>query len=378
MQSTQQEKISSTKFIGDTLDSLDIGSWEWHLKTNEVQWSENMASFFGLKSIDGQLSTTREHCLSYVHRDDIERVRSDFDRCIKTRSRLKIEYRVVKPNAQIQWVQSRGYVKLSAEGRPTCMLGVMLDITTRKENEYKLKKDHELTEEKNEMKSKFLLRLSHEIKTPLNAIIGFSQLLLEDEDLNAEHQAILQKIMNAGTHIDGLVDDSLEISQIESGRVAMQAADYPLHELLTECCDIMMITALEHEQSIQLDIVAASNLYVHVDRKRFIQVILNLLSNAIKYNVPQGKVRIHCSQGTSKVLIGVEDTGIGLTSEQQDKLFQPFQRLGAEASTVQGTGIGLVITRQLVELMRGTIFVSSQAGKGTTFYIELPTDTIPG
>ncbi|HJV67882.1 ATP-binding protein [Ideonella sp.] len=230
-------------------------------------------------------------------------------------------------------------------------------------------------ESANRAKSEFLASMSHELRTPLNAIIGFGQLLASADTaaLTAERgHVFVDHIVSAGRHLLSLINDVLNLAQIEAGRLSLSLEGIELGELLAECRS--MTEPLAQRRHIRLVFPSAVDATVHADRTRLKQVLLNLLSNAVKYNRDGGSVVVHCAPITSDNLrISVQDTGIGMLPEQLQSLFQPFNRLGQETGTHEGTGIGLVVTRHLVELMGGELGVSSTPGAGSLFWVDLRT-----
>lgn len=225
----------------------------------------------------------------------------------------------------------------------------------------------------NRAKSEFLSSISHELRTPLNAVIGFGQLLeAGGAALTPEvHAGYVGHIVEAGRHLLGLISDVLDLAQIEAGRVSLQPAPVALGPLLDECA--AMLAPLAQTIGVKVVLSVHCTEEVWADRARLKQTLLNLLSNAIKYNRLQGRVEVGCSPVVGGGLrIEVRDTGIGLDEAQLERLFEPFNRLGQERGRIEGTGIGLALTRHLVEMMGGRIGARSQAGAGSVFWIELP------
>ena len=222
-------------------------------------------------------------------------------------------------------------------------------------------------------KTEFLSRMSHELRTPLNAVLGFAQLLQIDprHPLDATQDKHVDHIQRAGRHLLAMINDLLDITRIESGVLALSLEPVPLAALAEEVVAIVQPMAIDSGVRVLVSLEPVG-LHVRADRVRLRQVLLNLLSNAIKYNKADGRVDVSARQSGGEVEIGVADTGAGLTPEKLARLFQPFDRLGAEAGPVEGTGIGLVIVRGLVQRMGGRIDVASEPGVGTVFTVALP------
>lgn len=244
------------------------------------------------------------------------------------------------------------------------------DITVRKQAAAAVHAAKEEAERANHAKSEFLSRMSHELRTPLNAILGFGQ-LLESDELQADQQESVGHIVSAGRHLLDLINEVLDISQIESGGMALSMEPVSLPTLLNDVA--MLVGPLATERQIRLIDLHDRNgeLFVTADRQRLKQVLLNLLANAIKYNRQEGEVRIVVQSGSDSVRIEISDTGIGLPPEKLARMFTPFDRLGAEQTNVEGTGLGLALSKRLVQLMGGIIEVASEAGVGSTFAVEL-------
>ncbi len=233
-------------------------------------------------------------------------------------------------------------------------------------------------EKANLAKSEFLSSMSHELRTPLNAVLGFAQLMASEVPAPPLHQQrSIDQILKGGWYLLRLINEILDLAMIESGKVTMSHESMSLSDVLQDCQD--MIEPQAAKRGIKMSFPKLGKLYyIHADRTRVKQVMINLLSNAIKYNTPGGAVIVQCiAQGEERVRVSVKDTGAGMSPQHLAQLFQPFNRLGQEDSGEEGTGIGLVVTKQLVELMGGTIGVESSVGVGTLFWVEFEASASP-
>jgi PAS domain S-box-containing protein len=227
----------------------------------------------------------------------------------------------------------------------------------------------------NAAKSEFLSSMSHELRTPMNAILGFAQLLQRDkkEPLSIRHKDRVDQILKGGEHLLRLIDDILDLSRIEAGGVSISTEPVGVIEVLGEVRTTLESLAARQGIRVELNAVPADLPMISVDRTRFAQILMNFGSNAIKYNRPSGKVTFSVSTPTPERLrVTVSDTGLGIPAERQDKLFQPFQRAGQETGPIEGTGIGLVITKRLAQLMHGEVGFRSVSGEGSEFWVDMP------
>jgi PAS domain S-box-containing protein len=250
--------------------------------------------------------------------------------------------------------------------------------SVRKAVELALNDAMDVAEKANLAKTEFLSGMSHELRTPLNAILGFAQLMESGNPTPTPAQKRnLDQILKAGWYLLELINEILDLSLIESGKVTLSHEPVSLVEVMLECR--AMIEPQAQKRNISMTFPRLESTYfVEADRTRVKQVLINLLFNAIKYNKPGGSVAVECLQVDDKTIrIAVRDTGPGLAPEQMAQLFQPFNRLGQQDGAEEGTGIGLVVTKRLVELMGGTIGADSTVGVGSTFWIELRLTTAP-
>jgi CheY-like chemotaxis protein/two-component sensor histidine kinase len=212
--------------------------------------------------------------------------------------------------------------------------------------------------------------MSHELRTPMNSILGFGQLLARKE-LPADQRKAVDHIMKAGQHLLNLINEVLDIARIEANRQHLSPEPVRVRTALQEALSLLRPLAVQHGTTIDPDVEIDGEVYVQADRQRFAQVLLNLLANAVKYNVRGGRVWLTCDDRGDRLRITVHDTGRGIAPDRINDLFTPFARLGAERSEVEGTGLGLALSKRLIEAMNGAIGAESEPGVGSRFWIEL-------
>ncbi len=284
----------------------------------------------------------------------------------------------------------RGVSYFNTASEPIRSVGTVQDVTMLKQTEMALKQLNDELEERvqqrtellfqakeeadraNSAKSEFLSRMSHELRTPMNAIMGFAQLLETDDEtpLTLDQADNVAEIRHAGRHLLELINEILDLARIETGRLALSMEPVEVPLLITECMGLLQPLTLERGIELTLDKDGVST--VQADRLRLRQILLNLLSNAIKYNCNKGRVLISCRVvGAGKVRIALHDSGRGIAAEALPRLFKPFERIESAYDGIEGTGIGLALSKRLIEAMGGRIGVESIVGTGSTFWIEL-------
>ena len=354
------------------LEGAGDGVWDWEIGRQEVFFAPRWKSMLGFE--DSEMGNRPNEWVDRVHPDDRQHVFSSFiDYCHSGQGIFQAEFRMRHKAGHHIWILSRGkVVHHEADGRPTRIVGTHSDITTLKQAERALR-DKQIAEAANRAKSEFLSRMSHELRTPLNAIRGFAQLLVQRQDGNAapESADYLRQIMLSTELLSELVNDVLDLQQIEAGAISVAREAVSLADVVQQSAAMLEPMAVRHQVLIDNRVRAGTQVWA--DRRRLQQVLGNLLSNAIKYNRPGGIVRLTLhAHGERGHALCVEDTGPGLSAEQLARLFQPFERLGQDTSHIEGTGLGLIITRSLTEAMGGHLEIRSQPGDGTRVYVTLP------
>ena len=362
----------------------NIGTWDWSIISGELFWSDQIWPLFGFDKENK--STTYDNFIGAVHPDDRELVINAITDCRENNNPYDIEHRVVWEDGSTHWLHESGNMVLDSNGEPVHMLGVVRDITVFKSAEHEMIVAREEAEKANLAKSQFLSSMSHELRTPMNAIIGFSQLLKisKIEPLTELQSANVGEIMVAGQHLMSLIDEVLNLSKIESGHIELVPSNVNVSSVIQESLKLIMplakkrgieIVNISKDKIIELAKLEKEKNFVYLDETRLKQIMLNLLSNAVKYNSENGKLTLIYDELENGLFrVSIVDTGNGLNLKQQDQLFTAFNRLGLEQNTVEGFGIGLVITKKIVEHMGGKIGVNSKVGEGSTFWFELPTN----
>lgn len=315
-----------------------------------------------------------EFWINHLHPDDVDQVLNGLTNLFAEDFHFQ-EFRLLHADGNYRWILEHLRIIRDHAGNPIEILGYLIDISDRKQAEVDLRQAKESAEAANRAKSVFLSNMSHELRTPLNSILGFTQLMINENTLTSSFQERLQIITRSGRYLLDLINDILDLSKIESGRMMLKPSEFALSSLLASIEEMLQIKVQSKE--VQLIFEKAANLpkFIHADEKKLYQVLINLLGNAIKFT-KQGSVtlRVRAEQkeiNFCQLCFEIEDTGVGIAPTEIDNLFKVFVQAQAGNNLNQGTGLGLAISQKLVQLMGGQIRVQSVLNRGSTFSFEI-------
>ena len=354
-------------------EAAGMGLYDWDLRTGKATLDARAAALYGLPA---EPVTVEAASLSrdILHPDDAARFRAAMSQTIAHPAPVMVRYRVVL-NGVERHIQANSCARFQeqdgADGVGVGMVGILRDVSDEM-HAAQLQLDKDAAERAYRSMGEFLSRVSHELRTPLNAVLGFTELMQTDpvDPLTPTQAQRLQRVLDSGRHLLALINDILDLGSLDEGQAMLPVQPVALAPVLQ--ASLNQIETMAHAQQVSVvpDLPHAE-LLVMADARRLEQVLVNLLSNAVKYNRPSGEVHLSCEREGDAVSITVRDTGLGLRPDQVEQLFQPFNRLGAQFSKVQGSGLGLVITQELVKRMGGSLTVESTEGVGTRMVVHL-------
>lgn len=352
--------------LSEAVRAASLGFWEYEIPSARLVWSEELRVQYGFP--EGQLEGTLDEIMARVHPDDRSRVSQALLQAQEQNQPFSIEFRVLPEPDQERWLACRGRVHFSAQAKPVSLLGTTLDITGRVQAAEQLRAARDAAQAASEAKSVFLANISHELRTPLGAVLGFTE-LLRTPDLDEESFREFLSVIERNTQqLSRIINDILDLSKVEAGRLELEELPFSLTDLLADQRNLFGAAAAN--KGLQFTACASGPFREPLvgDSTRLRQVFLNLIGNAIKFT-SHGEVSLEVRLYGDELHFLVKDTGVGLTAEQQKLIFQPFQQ--ADSSTTRrfgGTGLGLVLSRELCRLMGGDLRLEwSEPGRGSQF-----------
>ena len=377
-----------------------MGSGPWSMEFDKdgkmvsCTWSETFRNMLGYEEKE-EFPDKLESWSELLHKEDRERVLNAYWDTILDYTGEKtynVEYRILTKHAGWRWFHAAGRLSRREDGSPITFVGLFMDIDDEKKMKEQLEKQKidlqdalAVAQHANRAKTTFLNNMSHDIRTPMNAIIGFTSLAAAHIDNIEQVQDYLGKITTSSNHLLSLINDVLDMSRIESGKVKIEEKETSLPEIMHDLKTIVQADISAKQLEFYIDTADVVNEHVLCDKLRLNQILLNLLSNAMKFTMPGGIVSVciiqkgTASDGRVSYEFQIKDTGIGMSDEFQRHIFEPFEReRTSTVSGIQGTGLGMAITKNIVDMMGGTISVVSQEGKGTTFTVSLQLRTCRG
>ena len=377
-----------------------MGSGFWTMEFNQMAevvsctWSDKFRNMIGYEG-EEDFPNRLESWSDLLHEEDKEWVLKEYWDTVKDYSGEKtydVQYRLLTRHAGWRWFHAAGRLSRREDGSPITFVGLFIDIDDEKrmgelldQQTIDLQDALAAAQHANRAKTTFLNNMSHDIRTPMNAIIGFTSLAAAHIDNTEQVQGYLAKISTSSNHLLSLINDVLDMSRIESGKVKIEEKETSLPEIMHDLKTIVQSDITSKQLEFYIDTADVVNEHVLCDKLRLNQVLLNLLSNAMKFTKPGGIVSVRILQkagapeGSASYEFQIKDTGIGMSQEFLEHVFEPFEReRTSTVSGIQGTGLGMAITKNIVDMMGGTISVVSEVGKGTTFFVDLQFRTCSG
>ncbi len=351
-----------------------IGNWVYISETKSYEWSDEIFRILGYQP--GEVTPNHQNYFDRIHPDDIERIKSSVADAKEQRRGYAIKYRIIRPSGETIYVRELGRLDYDEDGRPTGVIGTMQDVTTQQLVEMELIEAKTRAEEGTRSKSLFLANMSHELRTPLNAVIGFSEVLAKEifgPLENAKYREYADNIQSSGVHLLSLIDDILDYSRLESGTLELQESEVNLFELAQSTQTMLAGRAIE--KSTRFRISKDLDVNIKADERKLKQVLINLVNNAIKFTPEKGSIGLGVqTQAEDYISIFVEDDGYGISEEEIEDVLRPFGRaFHSVTKSIEGTGLGLPLSKSIVELHGGQLHIASNANRaGTTVEIRLP------
>jgi signal transduction histidine kinase/DNA-binding response OmpR family regulator len=350
--------------------AAQIGTWELNTETDELNCSDIKLRLFGLEQKRGQIM--RADIFDRIHPDDRVVFEAELQKTIVSGLPFSQQFRVILPGGHVHWLDTKAKASFNERGQVTGIFGVDVDISAQKLASDDLRRAKEDADAANVLKSEFLANMSHEIRTPMTAILGFAELLMNEKLSEQARLDFAARIRSNGDHLLHLIDDILDLSKFEAGRVPTEKIDFSLVETITDALISVRPLAERKDLELKFETDGPVPRLINSDPHRLRQIVLNLVGNAIKFTTT-GFVRVITRYNDGTVTIDVEDTGVGLNPEQSSRLFRAFQQ--ADSSVTRkfgGTGLGLALSKRIAEALGGSLTLSgSVPGKGSVFTLRI-------
>lgn len=382
---TDDQLRKSETLLREAQATAHLGCWEHDLITHDTIWTEELYRIHG-RNPALPPPTSEELMQAIIDPEDQPLYREQLLQSFAKGQPFACDFRIIRADQAIRWVTAKGEPVFDQTGNLVRYVGVVMDISDRKNAELALQTAKEAAEAANQAKSTFLSSMSHELRTPLNAILGFAQLLNRDTQPTAKQQRYIDTINRNGQHLLELINEILELSKIESGNITLHPTEVDLYQLLGNLQDIFQVKATTKDLTLKVVRSPAVPQFIWADESKLRQILVNLLSNAIKFTTTgevqlrvQPQVPLPNGKATAapfQLRFAVQDSGSGIAPTELTQLFRPFSQTTTGRQTREGTGLGLAISRSFVELMQGEIGVESQPGAGSTFWFIVPTRVV--
>lgn len=366
----------SEKRLKEAQHTAKLGRWKLDIQTNKLDWSDEVFNIFEIDQ--NKFDASYDAFLATIHPDDREKVAAAYQQSLENKQPYEINHRLLMKDGRIKYLRELCRTEYSDDGTPLQSIGAVQDITALMEVENQLKEAKEVAEAANKAKSTFLANMSHELRTPLNGILGFTDMLRRAPDTSASQQEKLDIINRSGEHLLSMINDVLDLSKIEAGKIVLEPEVFDLVQMLRDVGEMFEQRAETEGLKFNLELDAGLTKTIEADAGKLRQILINLLGNAVKFTTEGGvslrarTVAIEDEPSMVSLQLEIEDSGQGITPKQQEKIFEPFIQDKQFSSDAKGTGLGLSITKSFVELMAGKISVESKLAVGSLFRVDLP------
>lgn len=374
---TEQEKAEealrrSSERLSLAQKAAKIGTFEWNLRDNMVVWTEELEDLYGMPP--GGFAGQYEAWARRLHPEDRARAERDYENAARQLQALNSEFRIIRPDGSVRWILAKANIFPDLKGNPLLMIGVNIDITDQKQAQEKIRQANEELQRLNKIKSEFTTVVSHELRTPLAAIQEGINLVLDGVEgpITPEQAWSLGLAQKNVVRLGRLISGVLDFSRIESGKMKIVFSRANLNELVGEICELMQVVI--RKKGVSFECLTGEPVFAVCDTDKIRQILINLLDNAVKYTEAQGRIWIRLYQVGEQACIEVGDTGLGIKSEDQEKIFEMFGQSTEEGlmKKTGGFGVGLAICKKLIEQHHGRIKVKSKPNAGSVFTVLFP------